>query len=249
MLQAIRRREINLVMASELSRISRSMKDFSEIWELMKAHGCGFQSLRENFDTTAAAGEMVLYTIASFAQFERRQCSERVAANFNARAKRGLYNGGPVPLGYTRDLTNKGMLLIDSEYSSTIDTAFEIFLKEETLSHAAKELNRLGYKLKRKMEGGGSKARLDFFTVDNLHRILRNKAYIGIRTYRDANGKIVEAKGSWEPIVDLNTFSRVQRLLSKNKSAKKPHSEKRYPYLLAGLTYCEKCKNVWTAGV
>src|SRR5690606_23990299 len=54
LLSAIRRREINLVMVSELSRLSRSIKDFSEIWEMMRAHDCGFQSLRENFDTTTA---------------------------------------------------------------------------------------------------------------------------------------------------------------------------------------------------
>lgn len=80
LLHDIRTKKINLVMASELSRISRSMRDFSEIWELMKKSGCGFYSLRENFDTTTAAGEMVLYTLANLAQFERRQVSERVSA-------------------------------------------------------------------------------------------------------------------------------------------------------------------------
>ncbi len=70
--------KIDLVMVSEISRISRNMKDFSEIWELMKKNNCGFYSLRENFDTTTAAGEMVLYTIANIAQFERRLVSERL---------------------------------------------------------------------------------------------------------------------------------------------------------------------------
>ena len=51
LLLAIRRNEIDLVMVSELSRLSRSIKDFSEIWELMKRQGCQFLSLRENFDT------------------------------------------------------------------------------------------------------------------------------------------------------------------------------------------------------
>ena len=81
LLIAIRRQEIDLVMVSELSRLSRSIKDFSEIWELMKDQGCGFLSLRENFDTTTAAGEMVLCTIANIAQFERKQIGERVSAN------------------------------------------------------------------------------------------------------------------------------------------------------------------------
>ncbi len=100
LLHAIRQKETDLVMVTELSRISRSIKDFSDIWDLMKENGCGFYSLRENFDTTNAAGEMVLFIVANIAQFERRQISERVAANFNARAQRGLFNGGSIPLGF-----------------------------------------------------------------------------------------------------------------------------------------------------
>lgn len=42
LLMAIRKRETNLVMVSELSRISRSIKDFSEIWQLMKIMTVGF---------------------------------------------------------------------------------------------------------------------------------------------------------------------------------------------------------------
>lgn len=90
LLSAIRRREITLVMVFELSRLSRSMKDFADIWELMREHGCGIYSIRESFDTTTAAGEMVLFTMANLAQFERRQISERVVANIRARATRGL---------------------------------------------------------------------------------------------------------------------------------------------------------------
>jgi site-specific DNA recombinase len=80
LLLGIRKREIDLVMVSELSRISRSIRDFAAIWELMQQNSCGFYSLRENFDTTTAAGEMGFFTVANIAQFERRQISERVSA-------------------------------------------------------------------------------------------------------------------------------------------------------------------------
>ena len=64
MLRAIRSGDIDFVMATELSRISRSIKDFSNIWELMQDHGCGFYSLRESFDSSSAAG-CLLYTSPS----------------------------------------------------------------------------------------------------------------------------------------------------------------------------------------
>ena len=100
LLRAIRQKEIDLVMVTELSRLSRNSRDFIEMWDMMRAHGCRFTSLREDFDTTNAAGELVLFQLMNLAQFERRQTSERVEANIAARAARGLYNGGPVPVGY-----------------------------------------------------------------------------------------------------------------------------------------------------
>ena len=137
MLQAIRERQITLIMVSELSRLSRSIKDFCDIWELMRSLGCEFQSLREQFDTTSAAGEMVLYTIANIAQFERKQTSERISANFKARAERGLTNGGPVPFGYILDPDKKGHLLVKEEDAAIVREAFDTFLREGTLATTA----------------------------------------------------------------------------------------------------------------
>ena len=243
MLQDIRDQKLELVMSSELSRISRNMKDFSEIWELMKFNECGFQSLRENFDTTTAAGEMVLYTIANIAQFERRQVSERVSANINERSRRGLYNGGSVPIGYKLIENKPGFLQIDSAQAKVVKTAFEIFLKEDSLSTTAKWLNKNGYSLKKAMQGGGNKARTGVFHVDNLHRMLTNICYIGKKKYKES-GEEKLATAVWEPIVDEVTFERVQKKLKKNKSRKKPHSKTRYPYILSGLTYCMTCGDV-----
>ena len=66
MLRDISDKKINLVMVSEISRLSRSVKDFTHIWELLNQVGCKFLSLREKFDPTTAAGEMLLMNIASF---------------------------------------------------------------------------------------------------------------------------------------------------------------------------------------
>ncbi|OQW52459.1 MAG: hypothetical protein A4S09_17485 [Proteobacteria bacterium SG_bin7] len=242
LLQDIKLRKVNLVMASELSRISRSMRDFSEIWELMKTHNCGFYSLRENFDTTTAAGEMVLYTLANLAQFERRQISERVAANMNIRASRGLYNGGSVPLGYKLIEDKPGYLAVDEAHAETVRVCFKSFLREGSLSQAARWLNDNKYEAPKRMQGGGLKQRHGFFTVDSLHHILKNKVYIGVREYQE-NGEIKEAKANWEPIVERDTFDNVQSILETNKSAKKPFTQSRYPYILTGLTFCVKCGN------
>jgi site-specific DNA recombinase len=241
MLKDIREGTINFVVVTELSRISRSIKDFAEIWELFQKHSCGFLSLREAFDTTTAAGEMLIYNMANLAQFERRQVVERVTANLEARAARGLYNGGPVPVGYVVG-KEKGYLEVNKEHAKLVRSAFKIYLQEESLSLAAKKLNSMGVNIPRTMQGGGSKVRLGHFTVDNLHRLLRNKAYVGIRLYRSKK-EVKEVKAVWPAIIDQLTFERVQKKLTKSFCRKKPMNIKnRYPYILSGKTFCLKCQ-------
>jgi site-specific DNA recombinase len=240
LLAAIRNREITLVMVSELSRLSRSIKDFSEIWELMQRSDCGFLSLRESFDTTTAAGEMVLYTVANIAQFERRQVSERVIANIDARAKRGLYNGGVVPLGYKLDPEKKGYLFVDPEQAEIVRKAFRMFLRERSLSQTAKWLNEQGLRYKRQMEGGGRFPRLGHFTITNLKNILTNKSYIGVRVFK-SKGEIKETQAVWEPIVEVGAFDQVQEILAKNPKRFLANDPRRHPFLLSGFLVCTQC--------
>jgi site-specific DNA recombinase len=168
LLKAIENDEINMVMVSELSRLSRSIKDFSQIWEFMQGHGCAFLSLRENFDTSTAAGEMMLYSIANFAQFERRQTSERVAAGFLSRAQRGLWNGGTLPLGYESDPDKRGSLRIVETEAVIVRTAFESVLSHGSVLEAAKWLNQNGYSLAGPLRGGGFRPRRMQFTFESL---------------------------------------------------------------------------------
>jgi site-specific DNA recombinase len=240
LLQAVIKREISLIMVTELSRLSRSIKDFSEIWELMRIHGCQFQSLREQFDTTTAAGEMVLFTMANLAQFERKQTAERITANLRARAARGLFNGGPVALGYKIDPDQKGTLAIDEPNAVVVKEIFATFLREGCLSKTGKSLNDRGIQLCRHRQGGGNKPRLSYFNLENLHFILTNKTYIAKRTVKDPEGDKT-VKACWPPIIDEITFGHIQQMMKKNRYRFKSPSKRRYNYLLSGLATCQAC--------
>lgn len=241
MLRDIRLGNINLVLVTELSRLSRNNRDFLSMWDMMHDQKCSFMSLKEDFDTTTAAGEMLLFQLMNFAQFERKQTSERVAANILARAGRGLYNGGSIPLGYKKNHEKSGYLEVDQEHASTVKLAFDTFLKEGSLSRTARWLNDNGHKSKAHLEGGGSKMRLGHFTVDNLQILLRNKTYIGVKAYRQ-KGEWKETKAVWEAIVDETVFQRVNEMLTKNKNKLKPINERtKHPYILSGVSFCMTC--------
>ena len=239
MLSSIRSGEIDLVLVTEISRLSRSIKDFTHLWEFLKDHACEFQSLRDNFDTTTPAGEMILFTLANFAQFERRQLGERIQNSFQARAQRGLWNGGVLPLGYEAHPEKPGHLRINPEEEKIVRRIFLTFLEQETLSKAGKALNEAEVRLPRLMRKGGS-VRHAHFTIGNLYGILTNRAYIGKRVFKTKDGEI-EVSAVWPAIVDEMQFLRVQKMLAGNKDRKKSPSERRFPYLLSGLLVCAKC--------
>ena len=240
----VREGKVNLILASELSRISRNMMDFLSFWDLLKEYKCGFSSLRENVDTSNAAGEMVLRTIVNIAQFEREQTRERVLANTVARAKRGLYNGGTVPLGYRLVKDKPGYLDINPEEAEVVRTAFDAFLKFESLNATAKWLNKNNFRPNKIVRGGGQCVRQGQFHCSNLQRLLRNKTYIGLKRYKE--GDVWKtAPALWKAVVEEEKFNRVQALMTENYEKKrKPFTDTRWPYTLSGLAYCIKCKSV-----
>jgi site-specific DNA recombinase len=241
MLKAIELGEINLVMVTEYSRLSRSMRDFSAMWELFKSYKCSVISLRENFDTSSAAGEMMLYNMANLAQYERRMTSERVIASRIDRSRRGLFNGGIIPLGYKKS-DRAGHLEVDENVAKIIQTAFSQFLKIGTLLKTAKWLNDNKVHLPLEIKGSG-KSRLGHFTVGNLRFILTNRAYIGVTSFKIGTEEL-EAKAMWRSLVEKEDFYKIQKVIKENHRKKKPHQKSRYPYTLSGLVFCKRCGEV-----
>ncbi len=239
MLGLVRSGEINLVLVTEISRLTRATKDFALLWDFLKEHGCQFQSLRDNFDTTTPAGEMILFTLANFAQFERKQLGERISNAFQARAKRGLWNGGVIPLGYELNPNRQGHLQIVENEAEIVRKVFETFFEQETLSRTGVALNDQGITMPKKPRNGGS-FRHAHFTIENTYRILTNKAYIARRVYKTKDGE-KETDAVWPAIIDPTKFQLVQTTLANNKGHKKPPSPSRYPYVLSGLVQCKTC--------
>ncbi len=242
LLQAIERGSVNVVMVTELSRLSRSIKDFSEIWEFMQKRGCQFLSLRENFDTSTASGEMMLYSLANFSQYERRQTSERVSANMEARARRGLWNGGVVPMGYEPDPENRGSLRIVEDEAKTVRAAFKALIDQGSVTGAARWLNSNGYRYGAELRGGGFRPRLQHFIFDSLYRMLTNPVYIAHRKVKTKTGSEL-AKAVWPPIITEETFYEAKTILQASKK-QKTGRESRYPYLLSTRIRCGECGSV-----
>jgi len=244
MLSDIRSGRINLVLATELSRLSRSIKDFCGLWELFKDHDAKFVTLREQFDTTTAAGEMMVFNLINFAQFERKQTAERISANWASRARRGLWNGGSIPLGYDRNPVNKGVLVINEAEAEQVRTIFKTFLETGSLRQTCLKLPSLGIKSKEFTNKAGIRKGGQNLTMSGLYHLLSNRALIGEREIWKKRGTPEIKPASWPAIVDVKTFNLVQERLKTNRSRYKPEEWKTYAYPLTEKIVCGECGKV-----
>ena len=88
-------REGDTVIVYKLDRIGRSMKHLIELMEYFEENNITFISLKENIDTSTAAGRMLFHVIAALAQFEREMIVERTQAGIDAARARGRVGGRP----------------------------------------------------------------------------------------------------------------------------------------------------------
>ncbi len=88
LLNACRRRQVDVVLVWRLDRLGRSLKHLIMTLDEFQSLGVAFVSLNEQLDCTTATGQLLLHLLGAFAEFERAIIRERVKAGLmNARHK------------------------------------------------------------------------------------------------------------------------------------------------------------------
>jgi DNA invertase Pin-like site-specific DNA recombinase len=95
LLQAARRREIDVIVVWRLDRWGRSLPDLVMTLRELIDLGVGFVSLTEALDLTTPSGRAMAGMLAVFAEFEREILRERVCAGIAQARKEGRPHGRP----------------------------------------------------------------------------------------------------------------------------------------------------------
>ena len=98
-LEAARRREIDLVLVWRLDRWGRSVTDLLATLQELEHLGVGFVSLTEALDLTTPAGRAMAGLLAVFAAFEREILQERTKAGLAHARQNGKQLGRPMTAG------------------------------------------------------------------------------------------------------------------------------------------------------
>jgi putative DNA-invertase from lambdoid prophage Rac len=99
LLDAARRREIDVVLVWRLDRWGRSVADLLATLQELEHLGVGFVSLTEALDLTTPSGRAMAALLAVFAEFEREILRERVRAGLAHAQQNGQRLGRPVTAG------------------------------------------------------------------------------------------------------------------------------------------------------
>jgi putative DNA-invertase from lambdoid prophage Rac len=99
LLEAARRREIDVVLVWRLDRWGRSVPDLLTTLQELNHLGVGFVSLTEALDLTTPAGRAMAGLLAVFAEFEREILRERVRAGLAHARQNGKKLGRPITAG------------------------------------------------------------------------------------------------------------------------------------------------------
>jgi putative DNA-invertase from lambdoid prophage Rac len=95
LLEAARRREIDVVLVWRLDRWGRSVTDLLATLQELEHLGVGFVSLTEALDLTTPAGRAMAGLLAIFAEFEREILRERTRAGLAHARENGQRLGRP----------------------------------------------------------------------------------------------------------------------------------------------------------
>lgn len=99
LLDAARRREIDIVLVWRLDRWGRSVTDLLTTLQELKHLGVGFVSLIEALDLTTPAGRAMAGLLAIFSEFERDILRERTRAGLAPARQNGKRLGRPLTAG------------------------------------------------------------------------------------------------------------------------------------------------------
>jgi len=232
--------KVDCVVVYKVDRLSRSLMDFAKMLEVFERKRIAFVSVTQQFNTTNSMGRLMLNVLLSFAQFEREIISERTRDKMAAARRKGKWVGGLAPLGYDVDPVAKRLKINDDE-STRVRAIFELYLEVGSIVSTLKEIDRREWSNKRSITRKGKERGGRHFDKSSLFKLLTNIAYIGKIRYKEE-----VHNGEHEPIVPIDLWDRVQKLLKHNGKTGGVAVRNKFGALLKGLVRCVCCDAAMT---
>lgn len=215
------KRQFEYVIVWKLDRFARNRYDSATYKVKLRQNGVKLISAKEQI-ADGPEGIILETVLEGMAEYFSADLSQKVIRGMTENAMKCMYSGGSPTVGYS---VNNQKYEIDSVIAPIIRMAFEMYAAGKSAREVVDAANAKGF---RTFKG----KKMDFGV---LHRILKNRKYIGIYKWRD-----IEVEDGIPAIVDRVTFEKVQTRMKKNKhAAAASKAEERYE--LTAKLFCGNC--------
>src|SRR5467141_3932472 len=220
--------KVDVVVTYKVDRLTRSLADFAKIVEIFDAKGVSFVSVTQQFNTTTSIGRLTLNVLLSFAQFEREVTSERIRDKIAASKRKGLWVGGPLPLGY--QMKDDKIAIVEDE-AERVRLIYRRYLELGGVNALVRDLRERNLRSKTRLLATGANRGGVPFGRGSLFYLLRNRFYVGEVKYKD---EILP--GEQPAIMDRALFDAVQQKLTEQWTTRST-TRNASNHLLTGLLF------------
>ncbi len=229
--------KFNIILFTNLDRVSRSAADWFDILGIFKEHNIEINSLNHNLSNDDPYGRMFRNMLIIFAELERELTAERTFEKAYSTAKKGKFIGGTPPMGYI--LQNKKMVQ-NPKYSKLIKRIYKEYLNDKKPAHIARDLNKEGFRTPTRVtkngKNKGEKRGNAKFSKNKIIDFLSNVTYTGVIKFHKET-----FPGEHKAIISKSLFEKVVKKKKKNAFNPGLGKPKTSDLLLLDLVKCGYC--------
>lgn len=233
--------EFRAVLMFKLERLSRNIDEIGPFRALLEKHQCELVSATEDISELEPEGRLKNNILISVSDFERRNTAKKTRIKMREQAKRGYWNGGLVPFGYTYD-KNSQTLQIHPDESRVVRRIFEEASRLVPLQDIANALNAEGHRTKNRTvnrrDGTEQKVGGRIFRSDGLRLILRNPIYRGSVKFEG-----IQYRGQHAALVAIELWDKANAATSEiiPRPIRAFQERDVHNHLLKGIANCGSC--------
>ena len=215
--------QFGVILLWKIDRFGRNREEIAFNRYRCKKNGVRVERVAEDVPD-GPEGVILDSVLEGMAEYYSLQLAQNVRRGQRESAKKSMSIGGNKMLGYIVNPETK-RYESDPKTASYVTEIFKRYANGETISEIVAWLNAQGIRTTRGNE----------FTVNSLHRLLKNEKYTGVYIFHD-----IRNEGGMPALTDRATFDKVQEMLKVNRRAPARVWSKT-EYLLTDKLFCGHC--------
>ena len=229
MMKDAEKHDFQFILVWKFDRFARNRYDSAVHKHQLAKFGVKVVSVKEVI-TDTPEGVILEGLLEAMAEYYSADLSQKIKRGRRESVNKGLFPGGPVPLGY---MVKDKRLVPDPKNAPVVREIFQRYAAGERMKRILDDLNARGYRGRYGQP----------FQHCTIMHILENKTYVGDYYYGD-----IYLPSAVEPLIDKETFQKAMAVREKHRRAPAANRTTDQPCMLLGKFFCGECGHRFIGG-